>query len=139
MKKNDCIFCKLAAGELPSSTVYEDKEFRAIMDISPASKGHVIIIPKDHADNIFEIEDELASKILIVAKKIAAAMKDELHCDGVNILQNNGEVAGQTVFHLHVHVIPRYKNDDVTIKFVERENCDDDFAALAKAIGSRIQ
>lgn len=123
---DDCIFCKIIAGEIPSKTVYEDDNFKAILDISPASKGHVIILPKNHADNIFEISDEDASGIMIVAKKIAAKLKKVFACDGINILQNNGEVAGQTVFHLHVHVIPRYENDNIKIKWAQHEDIDTD-------------
>lgn len=121
-----CIFCKIAAGEIPSKTVYEDDDFRAILDISPASKGHVIILPKNHADNIFEISDEDASGIMLVAKKIASKVKNVFGCDGVNILQNNGEAAGQTVFHFHVHVIPRYENDNIRIKWTQHEDIDID-------------
>ena len=91
MRVNDCIFCKILADEIPSAVVYEDEMFRAILDVNPAVKGHVIILPKNHAANLFEFSDEEASKILIVAKKIAAALKKTYHCDGVNILQNNGE------------------------------------------------
>ena len=111
MSVDNCIFCKILADEIPSSVVYEDDMFRAILDVNPAAKGHVIILPKKHAANIFELPDEEASKILIVARKIAKALKETYHCDGVNILQNNGEAAGQTVFHLHVHVIPRFEGD----------------------------
>ncbi len=121
-----CVFCKIAAGEIPSKTVYEDDDFRAILDISPASKGHVIILPKNHADNIFEISDEDASGIMLVAKKIASKVKNVFGCDGVNILQNNGEAAGQTVFHFHVHVIPRYENDNIRIKWTQHEDIDID-------------
>ncbi len=115
MTDSNCIFCKIAGGEIPSKTLYEDDSFRVILDISPASKGHAIILPKNHAANLYELPDEDASKIMIVAKKVATVLKDVLHCDGINILQNNGEAAGQTVFHLHVHIIPRYENDNVTI------------------------
>lgn len=117
MTKADCIFCKIANGEIPSKTLYEDDSFRVILDISPASKGHAIILPKNHAANLYELPEEDASKILLVAKKVATALKDVLHCDGMNILQNNGEAAGQTVFHLHVHLIPRYENDNVKIEW----------------------
>lgn len=117
MKKEDCIFCKIAAGEIPSKTLYEDELFRVILDISPASKGHAIILPKNHAANLYELSEEDASKIFVVAKKVASVMKDILPCDGLNVLQNNGEAAGQSVFHLHVHLIPRYKDDSVNIKW----------------------
>lgn len=111
MRDDNCIFCKILADEIPSAVVYEDEDFRAILDVNPAARGHVLILPKKHAANIFDLPDEEASKIFVVAKKIAAAVKKTYHCDGVNILQNNGEAAGQTVFHLHVHVIPRFEGD----------------------------
>lgn len=117
MTNTDCIFCKIANGKIPSRTLYEDEDFRVIFDISPASKGHAIILPKKHAANIFEISEEDASKIYVVAKKVATALSEELQCDGINILQNNGETAGQSVFHLHMHIIPRYKDDTVNIKW----------------------
>ena len=108
---NDCIFCKIIDGVIPSTTIYEDDEFKAFLDISPANKGHVILIPKKHVANIYEAGEEITSKIFTVAAKIAKAVKKELGCDGVNVLQNNEEAAGQTVFHLHVHIIPRYEGD----------------------------
>lgn len=115
MKNENCIFCKIAAGDIPSATIYEDEDFRAILDISPASKGHALILTKDHYANFYELPDELAAKILIVAKKLVSKMTEIVQCDGYNILQNNGEMAGQTVFHYHMHLIPRYKEDHVTI------------------------
>ena len=111
MSADNCIFCKILADEIPSAVVYEDELFRASLDVNPAARGHVIILPKKHAANLFELPDEEASKILIVARKIAGALMETYHCDGVNILQNNGEASGQTVFHLHVHVIPRFEGD----------------------------
>ena len=107
----DCIFCKIIAGEIPSTAVYEDEDFKAILDVGPAARGHVIIIPKKHAANIYELEDEDAAKVFPIAKKIATALKKTYDCDGVNVLQNNGKAAGQTVFHFHMHLIPRYEND----------------------------
>ena len=135
----DCIFCKIANGEIPSATVYEDKDFRVIMDISPASEGHMIILPKEHAKNVFELSDEVASKIYVLAKKLAIALKEELDCDGINILQNNEEAAGQTVFHLHMHIIPRYYSDDINITWTPGETNSDSLAEMAKSIGSRIK
>lgn len=115
MKNENCIFCKIAAGEIPSATVYEDDDFRVILDIEPASKGHALILPKEHYANLYELPDELAAKALLVAKKVITKMTDIVGCDGYNVLQNNGEMAGQTVFHYHMHLIPRYKDDDVII------------------------
>ena len=107
----NCIFCKIANGEIPSATLYEDEDFRVILDLGPASKGHALILPKAHAANIYELPDETAGKAMILAKHMATRLRDGLHCDGFNIVQNNGEIAGQTVFHFHMHLIPRYKED----------------------------
>ena len=95
----NCIFCKIIAGEIPSTTVYEDEDFKAILDVNPAARGHVIILPKHHADDVFSLEDSQAEKIFPVAKKIATALKKTYQCDGVNILQNNGEAAYRKKFH----------------------------------------
>lgn len=117
----NCIFCKIANGEIPAATLYEDEDFRVILDLGPASKGHALILPKTHAANIYELSDELAAKAMILAKKMATVMTDALKCDGFNIVQNNGEPAGQTVFHFHMHLIPRYKNDGVGITWAPGE------------------
>ena len=115
MKDDNCIFCKIAAGDIPSATIYEDEDFRVILDIEPASKGHALILPKEHYANLYELPEELAAKAIVVAKKVIEKMTDILGCDGYNVLQNNGSCAGQTVYHYHMHLIPRYKDDDVTI------------------------
>ena len=115
LKLDNCIFCKIAAGEIPSTTIYEDDDFRVILDIEPASKGHALILPKEHFANLYELDDALAAKALVVAKKVITQMTEVLGCDGYNVLQNNGTAAGQTVFHFHMHLIPRYKEDDVKI------------------------
>ena len=112
---SDCIFCKIANGEIPSATLYEDEDFRVILDLGPASKGHALILPKAHAANIYEISDDMAAKAMILAKKMNTKMTEVLKCDGFNIVQNNGEPAGQTVFHFHMHLIPRYEGDQVGI------------------------
>ncbi len=111
MKEENCIFCKIASGEIPSKTIYEDNEFRVILDISPASKGHALIIPREHYADIYELPEDMAGHVMVLAKKLAAHMTEALNCDGFNIVQNNGEVAGQTVFHFHMHLIPRYRED----------------------------
>ena len=122
----NCIFCKIAAGEIPSTTLYEDQDFRVILDLGPASKGHALILPKEHYANIYEIPDELAAKAIILAKKMAGIMTRALNCDGFNIVQNNGEAAGQTVFHFHMHLIPRYKDDQVGLGWKMGELTDAD-------------
>lgn len=111
MKKDNCIFCKIANGEIPSRTVYEDESFRAILDLGPATPGHTLILPKEHADGLADLPDNIAAKVLPVAKKIATRLKEKLSCDGLNLVQNNGATAGQTVMHFHLHLIPRYEND----------------------------
>ena len=107
----NCVFCNLANGIWDSATLYEDDDFRVILDLGPASRGHALILPKAHYSNIYEIPEELAAKAIVLAKKMAGIMTEALGCDGFNIVQNNGEAAGQTVFHFHMHLIPRYKDD----------------------------
>ena len=121
MKDKDCIFCKIANGEIPSRTLYEDEDFRVIMDLAPATKGHSLILPKEHYKNIYEIADDTAAKVLPLAKKMAALMTEKLGADGFNIVQNNNEVAGQTVFHFHVHLIPRYNDDNQSLVMKPQE------------------
>ena len=111
MKDDNCIFCKLANGDIPTRTLYEDEDFRVILDAAPATKGHALVLPKNHAANLYELGDADCEKALKVAKKIALMDKKILGCDGVNIVQNNEEAAGQTVPHFHIHVIPRYTSD----------------------------
>ena len=113
----NCIFCKIASGEIPSATLYEDEDFRVILDLGPATRGHSLILPKKHAANISEMPDELLGRAMSVAKKVAVAMKEGLSCDGVNVVQNNGEAAGQTVFHFHMHIIPRYTGDNAGVSW----------------------
>jgi histidine triad (HIT) family protein len=117
MKDNNCIFCKIANGEIPAATIHEDDEFRVILDLGPASKGHALILPKNHFANIFELDEETTAKAFTLAKKMADKMTKALGCDGFNIVQNNGEAAGQTVFHFHIHLIPRYENDMVGLSW----------------------
>ena len=114
---SDCIFCKIANGEIPSTTLYEDDDFRVILDMGPAARGHALLLPKEHYANLFELDDELAAKALVTAKKVASRLKDALGADGFNLVQNNGEAAGQTVFHFHMHLIPRYKDDGAGISW----------------------
>lgn len=116
MKNNDCIFCKIANGEIPSKTLYEDDKFKVIFDLGPATRGHALIVTKEHFENVFELDNGLASEIFVLAKKLATAMKTAFDADGFNIVQNNGKLAGQSVFHFHMHLIPRYEGDNA-IKF----------------------
>lgn len=138
MKKDDCIFCKIAAGEIPSATVYEDDDFRAILDLGSAAKGHTLVIPKSHSDNLLSVEPDTAAKALKVISKTANAIKEALGCDGINVVQNNGEAAGQTVMHLHFHIIPRYKNDSVNIGWQPMKPSNEELAATADLIKEKM-
>lgn len=126
MKNDNCIFCKLANGEIPTATLYEDDDFRVILDAGPAAKGHALILPKEHYANLYELDDEVAAKVLPLAKKMITKLTDILGCDGYNLVQNNGEAAGQTVFHFHLHMIPRYKDDGVGLTWKMGELTEED-------------
>ena len=106
----DCIFCKIVAGEIPCTKVYEDETTMAFMDIGPVVKGHTLVIPKEHHDPITEVPDAILSDVIITAKKIARAQKKGLNADGINVTQANGKSAGQEVPHIHFHIIPRFEN-----------------------------
>ena len=134
----NCIFCKIANGEIPSATLYEDEDFRVILDLGPASKGHSLILPKSHAANIYELPDEIAAKAMVLAKKMATKLRDGLNCDGFNIVQNNGEIAGQTVFHFHMHIIPRYKGDTVNIGWTPGKADADEINELKEKIAAGL-
>ncbi len=132
--KDDCIFCKLANGVFPTNSIYEDECVKVILDAGPATKGHALVIPKEHYQNIFDIEDTTLANAMKVAKKVAARMQDVLNCDGVNIVQNNKEAAGQTVPHFHIHVIPRYKNDGQNILWDPKEPDENEQKALCEKL-----
>ena len=124
MRQADCIFCKIIVGEIPSNTIYEDDTFKVILDASPASKGHALILPKEHFSNLYELPEDWAGDTMKLARKMAIKMHANLHADGFNLVQNNGTVAGQTVFHFHMHLIPRYENDGQKIGWGPRETDD---------------
>lgn len=136
MKDEMCIFCKIANGEIPSATVYEDEEFRVILDLGPASEGHALILPKNHFKDVCELDAETAAKVLPLAAKIGAAMKETLGCAGFNLVQNNGLEAGQTVFHFHMHIIPRYENDGQHILWQPNQSSPEELSVIAKQISS---
>lgn len=133
---DSCIFCKIAAGEIPSAAVYEDETFRVILDLGPASKGHALILPKCHAKDITELPENVAAQVLPLAAKIGTAMKKGLGCAGFNVVQNNGEAAGQTVMHFHVHIIPRYENGPEMVAWNpgKDENINETAAAIRSAL-----
>ena len=118
MRKDNCIFCKIINGEIPSHVLYEDEQFKVILDVNPATKGHALILPKEHYANLYELPEETAADAMKLAQRMMRKMTEKLDCDGFNIVQNNGEAAGQTVFHFHMHLIPRYKNDGEILKYI---------------------
>lgn len=128
----DCIFCKIARGEIPSKTIYEDEDFRVILDLGPAARGHALILPKTHAADLYELPEETAAAAMKLARKMALRMREKLHCDGLNLMQNNGAVAGQTISHFHLHVIPRYEGDGQSINWVPGEPSQEELEAVRK-------
>ena len=134
MRDENCIFCKIANGEIPSRTLYEDNDFRVIQDLAPATKGHALILPKNHYKNLYEIEEETAAKVMPLAKKMAVEITQKLGCDGFNLMQNNNEIAGQTVFHFHMHLIPRYNNDNQNLVMKPQQATDEELDAVREAI-----
>ena len=131
--RNDCIFCAIADGEIPSFKIYEDDEVLAYLDINPFSEGHTLVIPKEHREGLLDADDALLAKLVSRVRKVAEHIKRTLPCDGFNILQNNGEAAGQTVRHIHFHIIPRRNGDPLT--FGGRKG---DMEAL-KALAARLR
>lgn len=136
MRDENCIFCKIANGEIPSKTLYEDEAFRVILDLAQVTRGHALILPKNHCRNLYELPDETAAKVLPLAKKMVAAMTEKLGCDGFNLMQNNNEVAGQTVFHFHVHLIPRYVGDNQSFEMKANNVSDEELEDVKNQIVS---
>ena len=134
MRDDNCIFCKLSNGVFPTNSIYEDEDFNVILDLGAATKGHALILPKEHYKNLYELPDETAAKVMKLAKKMAIQMTDKLHADGFNLVQNNNEVAGQTVFHFHMHLIPRYVDDGQKINWVPGEPSAEELTAIKEAI-----
>ena len=134
MKDEACIFCKIANGEIPSKTLYEDEKYRVILDLGPAARGHALILPKDHYANLYELPDEACGEVMMLAKKMAVRMTEKLGCSGFNLVQNNGEAAGQTVFHFHMHVIPRYEGGPAMVSWTPGKASPEELAEVADKI-----
>ena len=139
MKKEDCIFCKIANGEIPSKTLYEDERFRVILDMGPAAKGHALVLPKEHFANLYELPEDWCRDAFALAKRMAGQMTKSLSCDGFNLVQNNGEVAGQTVFHFHVHVIPRYEGGPEMVAWKPGKADPEELAAVSSSIQKELE
>ena len=136
--KDDCIFCKLANGVFETNVIYEDDDFTVILDAAPATRGHALILPKEHYESVYDLDEETAGKAFKLAKKLAAHMTDVLKCDGFNIIQNNGEAAGQTVFHFHIHLIPRYLNDGAMVQWKPTKPDDDTLKEICRELKLQI-
>lgn len=135
---SDCIFCKIANGEIPAAAIYEDEDFCVILDLSPASRGHALILPKTHFQDVCDLNESVAAKILPLAGKIGAAMKRALRCDGFNLLQNNGTAAGQTVNHFHMHVIPRYEDGPAMITWTPGSVSAEEMGEIVDAVKAEL-
>lgn len=138
MREENCIFCKIANGEISSKSIYEDEDFNVILDLGPATRGHALILPKEHAANLFELPDETAQKIMVLAKKLGRQMMQNLKADGLNLVQNNGEAAGQTVHHFHLHLIPRYQDDGQHILWEPKESAPEQLEEIKNTILKNI-
>ena len=134
MKYTNCIFCKIANGEVPSKTLYEDDSFRVILDLGPATKGHALIIPKEHYANLYELPEETAGETMKLAKRMVIKMTERLGCEGFNLVQNNGDLAGQTVFHFHMHMIPRYQADGQKIGWKPQDATQEELEEIKNTI-----
>ncbi len=134
---NDCVFCKIVQGEIPSRKIYEDVDCIAFLDINPANPGHCLVIPKNHSENIYDIPDDELKKIIIVAKKVAINIKEKLSVSGINIMQNNSRIAGQIVNHMHFHVIPRFENDEVVISYKRAHLTENQLEEVQKRLMSK--
>ena len=134
-----CIFCEIIKGNISSYKIYEDNEFLSFLDISQATNGHVLVIPKKHFANIFEVDDDTLAKISVITKKIALQLCKNLNVKNCNILNNYGPLAGQTVNHFHIHIIPRYNDSDVIIKFNNQNKTKDEMINIANTIKNNCQ
>lgn len=138
MKDETCIFCKIANGDIPSAFIYEDEDFRVILDLGPASEGHALILPKNHFKDVCELDAQTAAKVLPLAAKIGAAMKESLGCAGFNLVQNNGAAAGQTVHHFHMHIIPRYEGGPSMVTWEPHTADSEKLAQISEKIKSAL-
>lgn len=138
MVREDCIFCKIANGEIPAATLYEDDDFRVILDAGPATRGHALILPKQHYQDLCELDEAVGAKVLGLAARIGRAMKSGLGCAGFNLVQNNGEAAGQTVKHFHMHIIPRYEGGPEMVAWNPGSVSSEDREQIVKEVTARM-
>jgi len=133
----DCIFCQILAGKLPGVRVHEDEHTVGFMDINPWTRGHAVVIPREHSKNLYEVPDEDLERTVVAAKQLALRMRDALGCDGVNLLNSCEPAAWQTIFHLHIHVIPRYEGDPLQLPVRPQRADAEDLQAVAREINGQ--
>jgi len=133
----DCIFCKIVAGELPATIVDEDERTIAFMDIAPATRGHALVIPRAHSSDLLEVGPEDLQATVLAAQRLARHAKERLGADGVNLINSCGRAAWQTVFHLHIHVIPRYEGDPLRLPWIPSQGDSEEIAAAAQELAGR--
>jgi len=134
MRDPDCLFCKIVAGEIPSERIDEDERTVAFMDINPATRGHALVVPREHSANLLEIEHDDLAATMAAAQRLARTASDRLGADGITLLNGCGAAAWQTVFHFHVHVIPRYEGDPLRLPWKPGPGDADEIAAAAAAL-----
>ncbi|HEX8856712.1 MAG TPA: HIT family protein [Thermoleophilaceae bacterium] len=131
---DDCIFCKILEGELPSARIYEDEHTIAFLDINPWTRGHSLVVPRNHSRDLLDASDEDLAHVIAASKRVAGLLRDKLSADGINLLNSCGEAAWQTVFHLHMHVIPRYVDDPLRLPGRPQQTDPEELAELAEEI-----
>ncbi len=136
--KQGCLFCSIASGTLESATIFENSEFKVILDKFPGARGHTLILPKEHYDDIYDLDVETAGKMFGLATIVAKALRTVFNCDGLNLLQNNGSIAGQTIMHFHIHLIPRFEDDGLNFAWETKKFTDDELEAIADSIKSHL-
>lgn len=134
MRDPDCIFCKIVAGELPSTIVAEDERTIAFMDIAPATRGHALVIPREHSRNLLEIAPEDLEAVILAAQRLAGRATERLGAAGINLINSCGSLAWQTVFHFHIHVVPRYEDDPLKLPWIPTPGDAEEIAAAAEAL-----
>ena len=134
MRDPDCIFCKIVAGELPATVVAEDEHTVSFMDINPATRGHSLVVPREHAQDLLSVESDELCHVMVAAQRLASAAKERLAADGVNLINSCGAAAWQTVFHFHIHVIPRYSGDPLRLPWTPQPGDPEEIAAAAREL-----
>ncbi|MEK6973410.1 MAG: HIT family protein [archaeon] len=135
----DCIFCKIVEGKIPSAKVFEDSKILAFLDINPINKGHILVIPKKHSENIFDIAEDDLNEVMLAAKKISSALKKATKCTGINLMQGNGKSASQVIMHFHMHIVPRFDNDNLSFHWDSKKYAENELAIYSEMIKKELK